>query len=104
LRFFVRVHNDAVTSDGFRLRSSTRHPARVTYHHRGADITNRLRSAAGFVLDIPAGRQRSITMDLTFGGPCPYPQPRRTYALLTAQRVGHPLKLDRVQAGIEFFW
>jgi hypothetical protein len=102
-RFFVRVHNDAITSGSFRLRSSSPTPARVRYHYRGSDVTRRLRSAAGFVLDIPPGRYRSVKMDLDLG-PCPYPRPPRTNAFLTAQLVGHPSRLDRVWTRLRIHW
>lgn len=102
-RFYVRVHNDAVTSSTFRLRSCSRTPARVRYHYRGTDITGRLKSSAGFKLDIPSGRYRKVTMDLTLG-PCPYPSPPRARARSSVQAVGHPRAIDRVQAWMLFDW
>jgi hypothetical protein len=102
-RFYVRVQNDATTTGSVRLRSSSRTPQRVRYHYRGTDITSRLASTAGLVLDIPPARYRSVKMDLTFGR-CPYPWPRRTKAFLTAQSVRHPLRIDRVRARVEIYW
>jgi hypothetical protein len=102
-RYFVRVHNDAGTTGRFRLRSTSPTPSRVRYHSAGADITRRLQSAAGYVLDIPPGRYHVVTMDLDLG-PCPYPRPPSTKAFLTAQLVGHPLRVDRVKGRIHIYW
>lgn len=102
-RYFVRVHNDASTPGRFRLRSTSPTPSRIRYHSGGTDITRRLQAAAGFVVDIPSGRYRVITMDLDLG-PCPYPRPPSTKAFLTAQSVGHPLRIDRVKGRIHINW
>lgn len=102
-RFYVRVHNDAITSESFRLRASSRTPSRIRYHYRGTDVTRRLSSRAGFLLDIPPGRYRTVKMDLTLGQ-CPYPRPPTTKGFMTAQSVGHPLRIDRVRAKVVIYW
>lgn len=102
-RHYVRVYNDGVTRASFRLRASSPTPSRVRYYFRRTDITRRLSSRAGLILDIPPHRYRLVKMDLTLGT-CPYPRPPSTKAYLTAQLVGHPLRIDRVRAQLHTNW